>query len=355
MPFWEIVKKTLLQLVRYSRALFILVTFPFRMPFWEVAKKDLLLLRRDLRALFILVAFPLLFITIIGLTTGKLLGWKSGNQVLKIGVIDRVEYKDISDTDDRRIARNMTWKILNGLRSGKGRRVTLLESDVDPDAALDEDDYDAILEIGPNFFVKVGKLKPEQVADLKGLTSLDMQLHTKVAGNSGTRSIIEELLLDHTVKAVFQKVLCDKLSTGDFAANRIISQRLHCERLRTESVELLPETPDDDAESGGDANVYQVLIPSYTVMFVFFLVNIMARSFLQERDLGTLRRLRMAPISAAGLVAGKTIPFLVISLVQTGLLFVAGKLLFRMTWGPVPWMIIPVIFATSLSAVGLGQ
>jgi hypothetical protein len=43
--------------------------------------------------------------------------------------------------------------------------------------------------------------------------------------------------------------------------------------------------------------VYQFFIPSYTVLFVFFLVNIMGRSFLGERDTGTLRRLRISPIA----------------------------------------------------------
>ena len=322
------------------------------MPFWEVAKKDLLLLVRDARALFILVAFPLIFITIIGLTTGQLLGWKSENQILKIGVIDRIDYPTV-DQSERQVAENLRNKIINGLRSGKGRRTTILKPDLNPNETLDQGEYDAILEIGPEFYVKVRELAPEGMTDLKGLESFDMTLHSRLPKNSGTRAIIEELLVDQTVKAVFKKVLCDKLSTEDAATNRNIRERLRCNEL-SKPVKLLPEKTDAEADSGGEESVYQVLIPSYTVMFVFFLVNIMARSFLQERDLGTLRRLRIAPISSPGLVAGKTIPFLIISLVQTALLFVSGRLLFGMDWGPTPAMLLPVIFATSLSAVGLG-
>jgi hypothetical protein len=51
--------------------------------------------------------------------------------------------------------------------------------------------------------------------------------------------------------------------------------------------------------------VYQFFIPSYTVLFVFFLVNIMGRSFLGERDTGTLRRLRISPVAPIAILIGK--------------------------------------------------
>ena len=89
-------------------------------------------------------------------------------------------------------------------------------------------------------------------------------------------------------------------------------------------------------------------------MFAFFLVNIMARSFINERDLGTLCRLRMAPVSRAGLLLGKTAPFFLISLVQSALLFLFGRLLFGMSWGSMPAGLIPVVLCTSLSATALG-
>ena len=92
------------------------------MRFWNIVQKDVILLVRDSRALFVLVVFPLVFITIIGLTTGKLLGWKNENQILKIGVIDRTNYAELEDETDRRRARNMAMKMVNGVRSGKNQR-----------------------------------------------------------------------------------------------------------------------------------------------------------------------------------------------------------------------------------------
>lgn len=115
------------------------------------------------------------------------------------------------------------------------------------------------------------------------------------------------------------------------------------------------QAADEQAADGSSSpNVYQELVPSYTVMFVFFLVTIMGRSFIHERDLGTLRRLQVAPLSPAALLAGKTLPFYIISLAQGAVLFVAGRLLFGMTWGTQPWMLIPIVACTSLAATGLG-
>jgi ABC-2 type transport system permease protein len=113
------------------------------------------------------------------------------------------------------------------------------------------------------------------------------------------------------------------------------------------------EAPDNTDDLQNET-IYQELIPSFTVMFVFFLVTIMGRSFIHERELGTLRRLRLAPIGGASLLTGKTIPFLVISIVQTALLFLCGRLLFQMEWGTYPLLLLPVAFCTSLSATALG-
>jgi len=62
----------------------------------------------------------------------------------------------------------------------------------------------------------------------------------------------------------------------------------------------------------------------------------------------------MAPVSRAGLLLGKTVPFFIISLVQSALLFLFGRLLFGMSWGSMPAGLIPVVVCTSLAATSLG-
>jgi ABC-2 type transport system permease protein len=100
---------------------------------------------------------------------------------------------------------------------------------------------------------------------------------------------------------------------------------------------------------------YQVLVPSYTVMFAFFLVLTVGWLFVAERKHGTLARLRAAPLSRGQILLGKVLPCLAVSLIQGFFLLIAGKLVFGMNWGPDPLMLVPVVICTSVAAVGLAM
>src|SRR5947209_4954452 len=96
---------------------------------------------------------------------------------------------------------------------------------------------------------------------------------------------------------------------------------------------------------------YQLLVPSYTVMFAFFLVLTVGWLFVSERRQGTLKRLRAAPLTRSQILLGKSLPCFVLSLGQAFFLLGAGKLVFGMKWGPEQWpltkqvlLILPVIF-----------
>src|SRR5580765_4228010 len=55
---------------------------------WKITLKDLRLLVRDRRTLFILVALPLIFITILGLSTGQFLTMQDKNQLIQIAIVN---------------------------------------------------------------------------------------------------------------------------------------------------------------------------------------------------------------------------------------------------------------------------
>jgi ABC-type Na+ efflux pump permease subunit len=108
------------------------------------------------------------------------------------------------------------------------------------------------------------------------------------------------------------------------------------------------------------AHRYQLLVPSYTVMFAFFLVMIVGWLFVAERRQGTLKRLRAAPLDRSQILLGKLLPCFVLSVVQGIILLLAGKLVFGMRWGPDQWSLaqqivwlLPVVFTTSMAAMGL--
>ncbi len=98
---------------------------------------------------------------------------------------------------------------------------------------------------------------------------------------------------------------------------------------------------------------YQLLVPSYTVMFAFFLVLTVGWLFVGERRQGTLKRLRAAPLSRGQILLGKFLPCFALSVGQGVFLLVAGKLVFGMSWGPEPAWLLLVVVCTSLAAMGL--
>ncbi len=342
------------------------------MNFWEIAKKDLRLQVRDARALVVLLVLPILFIATLGLTTGQLLDQKDIATTFKIAVVDESEC-EFEENGKCELAR----KIIESLNNDKG--LTIREhTRAEAEQLVEDGTANAWLIIGKEFEARYEELGPADILLFKegplkeGIEALDMKLETK--GNlSSTKTNIENLVFSKSLRHVGEYVLCSDRRL------RLFSDEMgeRCQKLypwvldeggaaaedEAADAELKPVpdpkfTPIEEEEvaAGEDrqSEVYQQLVPSYTVMFVFFLVNIMARSFIHERDLGTLRRLRVSPIRPVSLLFGKTVPFMVISLIQSVLLFVCGKLLFGMDWGPEPWMLLPLIACTSLAATSLG-
>lgn len=98
---------------------------------------------------------------------------------------------------------------------------------------------------------------------------------------------------------------------------------------------------------------YQVLVPSYTVMFAFFMVLTVGWMFVAERRQGTMRRLFAAPLGKNVILGGKFLPCLMLSIIQGCFLLVMGKLIFGMTWGLSPIWLFPVVLCTSIAATGM--
>jgi ABC-2 type transport system permease protein len=100
---------------------------------------------------------------------------------------------------------------------------------------------------------------------------------------------------------------------------------------------------------------YQALVPSYLVMFAFFMVLTVGWLFVAERRQGTMKRLAAAPLARWQILTGKLLPCLVLSLFQGFFILGAGRLIFGMSWGADPLWLVPLVAATSLAAMGLAM
>lgn len=365
---------------------------------WNIAAKDLYLLLRDRRTFAVLLLLPLVFIVIIGLTTGKLLGWRSTNQKLRIVAVDAIDYDAIGSSEfltasgdgtsapeplsagereaERQIARHIVADVLNGIQKAPGidvQTLSALRSELGVGKISDEKAAEKLVAEGtvnaaliflPDAYKEIYHLDLTEVAARNNEEPLPIE-KLKTMGidfvaehpKSSTASAISAIV-GYQVRDVIEPILAcrsERLQNLTIAERNDPRVRRLCGPVNamqsTPPDELSPPQQDDSVIS---SSVYDELVPSYTVMFVFFLVNIMARSFLSERELGTMRRLRISPVPNWAILVGKTVPFLIVSLLQTAVLFVAGRLLFGMSWGASPWLLLPVIFATSCAATGLG-
>lgn len=309
---------------------------------WEITKKDLHLILRDKGALYTLLALPVVFIAILGVSTGQLFTRHEQSELVKIGIVD----EDCSDLSEQ---------IFRDLEGIGGLKVVKVKDRDEASLRLQDGRSGVVVILGSDFHNRIEDLDMEDIFDLKtgklspGLSAIDMRVEC------GASFVSVAQLVEYVVLSAVLRVVSPEVVKRNKLFARIIESRIerHKKELEESGQPALPPTPQEPVKPRGNI-VYQTLVPAFMVMFAFFLVNIMANSFITERKLGTLRRMQVSRVNPVQLLWGKTLPFLVVSIAQSSLLFVSGKLMFGMSWGTYPAMLLPVLLTTSISATGLG-
>ncbi len=304
---------------------------------WQITRKDLMLLLKDKRAVVLLLVLPLLFISIVGMSTGQFLTKDDDAQRFRILVVDRS-------------ASDLSAKLIAALQRQKEFLVRVVESAEEADETLSRGDASMWLTIGAEFESRADELRISEIFNSDsgplagGPEALDLRLETRPAA-IGIGRLLEGVIFTQVIK-VIAPVAAEKN-----AVTRTWIRKADNEESATEAPLMVSSVEKNIPKATA---VYSWIVPGFTVMFAFFVISVMARSFIAERENGTLRRLLLAPISRTSVLAGKTIPFYVTSVIQCALLFLCGRVLFGMSWGPEPIYLIPVILCTSLAATSLG-
>ena len=306
---------------------------------WYITRKDLLLLVKDKRAVVLLLVLPLLFISIVGMSTGQFLTRDENNQRFKIAVVDQ---------DGSELSR----RLLEVLEQHRELQMVRLSSLDEARQALRRGEASLLLTIGSQFEERADELRISDVLNsdsgplAEGPAALDLLLESRPA-SIGLGRLLEGVIFSQVIK-----VVAPVAARKNAVARTWLRDRSKDESDPTsEAAESKASPPESQPRTSA---AYLWIVPGFTVMFAFFLISVMARSFIAERDNGTLKRLLLAPIGTASVLIGKTVPFLLTSVVQCSLLFLCGRVLFGMSWGPDPIYLVPVILCTSLAATSLG-
>lgn len=306
---------------------------------WEIMIKDLRLILKDRGALYTLLALPVVFIAILGVSTGQLITTHEESKLLKIGVVN--------ECDDP-----LSERIFTSLTSIGGIKATKISDRDEARLRLQDGRSSVVVILGKDFATKVDDLALRDIFNTEhgklsqGLTAIDINVQSSVEFVGVTE------LVEYVVLSAVLKVVAPEVARHSALLRRAIDHMM--EDQDDESDSAIAPPPAAEPVKAGPSIIYQTLVPAFMVMFAFFLINIMASSFINERKLGTLRRLQASPITPVQLLWGKTLPFLFVSILQSLILFASGKLMFGMSWGVYPAMLLPVVVMTSVSATGLG-
>jgi ABC-2 type transport system permease protein len=102
-------------------------------------------------------------------------------------------------------------------------------------------------------------------------------------------------------------------------------------------------------------SLVESLAPGYSLMFVFYLVSMMASTVVEERATGTLRRLLVMPVKRGAILLGKALPFFLIAVLQLTAILGVSRLVFDMRLGSHPGALLVMILATAAAVVGVGM
>ena len=125
-------------------------------------------------------------------------------------------------------------------------------------------------------------------------------------------------------------------------------------------VEHLPRAILDRQVTKEEIPWVQLVVPGFTVLFVFLTAQITARFIFEEKTGGSFRRLLSAPLTRFNILTGKLLPNLIIVMIQIAVIFGASMLLLpvlgigRLSLGKNAPVLLVVSFFTALCSTSLG-
>ncbi len=379
-------------------------------PVLTIALKDLRLLLRDPRSAVILFLMPLIMIFVLGMALGETFGQKPDDRIrVSVLVLDEGLQPNQVPLPDANKSAKWSDVVLDDLTDTANIRVERIPNREAAEKLIARGDRSAIVVFEPSFSNRVHRcsfvgepFKKDPINPLyrDGMKTRDIGITVlRSPTQAVAASVIEQVVQVTLMRVVIPWMIghaFEQIGTDEFmtrmethipqikAAYFVIPKAKLGEGMQKGIGAFFsdyrftaktwagltnhnpPPTRSENRsmyESDGDSYLslnrgavrYQILVPGYTVTFAFFLVLSVGWLFVAERRQGTLVRLRAAPLARWQILVGKMLPCLAISLFQGFFLLLCGKLVFGMSWGSQPWLLLPLVVCTSLAAVGLAM
>ncbi len=324
------------------------------MKIWSLTKKDLLVLFKDRAAIVWVFILPVVIITIFAL----LARMSSGDTSQSTKADNRTPLAVVNLDLEGVTAK----EFVQALNQAGGYRVVEYTLQ-DAEQAMNRIKVAHYLVIPANFTADLSQGNPVNLTLYAhpntdpSTTQTILQVIRGVANNTS----LELQILDG-IREMGEMQANNPQAVNIFSTDRTLKQASDqfAYSRTTPLVTVVQQTSQVEKEQASGFNLGATLVPGMCVLFVFLSAQTVARSIYEERKAGSLRRLLAAPISRSGLLLGKLVPNLILTLIQIIFIFLVGATLLptlgigRLSIGdPLAWALASLAIALCATCLGI--
>jgi len=309
---------------------------------WWIAWKDLKIQFRDAGAVILLFLVPMVVITIASFALGGL--FEEGASAIKIPFADA----DRSETS-REVAAEL--EKVEGL---------ILESKIkerEGDRPMTEEHARGLIEDGHRSVAIV--IPPGFGRKMKagGQTAfIVLQNPAERMNTTIVRGVLEAYATRLSAQALVLKVAVEEVlaaTRGLISPEEIARRTLNMSDRLWKDPPVRVDSKNVLQVAGRGVDPFKQNVPGYAVMFALFTMLSGGGALLREKEMGTFRRLLMAPIPRSDILFGKLLPTFITVLLQMSVFFAFGHLVFGMDLGRSPAGLATMAVAVAMAATSL--
>jgi ABC-2 type transport system permease protein len=240
--------------------------------------------------------------------------------------------------------------------------ITELETVDEADRQVADGDALAAIVIPPDFSQKIDEFERTRVQVIVDPTQ--QEYGSIITGIMS--EVLTPVILQGEIQYGVRSLLGESAAAteSDAAARRMVeaqtvgiimtrlSEAFEKPHIAVESVDLQGVTSESlQALDSG----YSYSVPSYAVMFAFFIVGTIAGTIFAEKEAGTFRRLMASPIHRGAIIAGKMLAYTLVVGLQIAVVLGVGSGFFHIPLGDAPAGLVLLTAALALSATALGM
>lgn len=252
--------------------------------FRYILKKEFLLIFRDIHALLVLFVMPAVFILIMSLALKNTYS-DSFDVKLKVAIIAK-ENLDIK-TFIKELNNNSYFS-------------AYLTSDESIKTLIYDKKYDFIVKLDSDFKNKINS--NEENFQIQSFSKADINKeHFHILKNSIVEIISKTIMKDYFIKSKIDAKVLSELN------NKINNSYIY----KNDKIET-------------KANSVQQSVPSWLVFSMFFILIPISNTFINEKNFGTISRIRSINVSLFPILASKIIPYFIINQIQVIIMILIG-------------------------------